>query len=123
MAIPFSPETAIHEQHSRLRGARIVVVSLALCCLPQPAAVAGEAVDGRQLFDEACAACHGPDGQETVRGRARRLDSLSADAVRDYLMAARTIDTPTRPYQRLKKGLSDAEVEALASYVGQFLTH
>ncbi|MGV6872060.1 c-type cytochrome [Pseudochelatococcus sp. B33] len=116
-------ESAIYGHRSKRRWVWIVAIAGALCSLPRPAAVAQEAIDGRQLYEEACAGCHGRNGQETARGQARRLDSLSAGDIHDYLTAARAIEAPARPYQRLKKGLGDAEIEALADYIGQFPGH
>lgn len=103
----------------RTPGAWICLVVAALC-VPPSVVAAQEAPDGRRLYDEACAGCHGRNGQETARGQARRLDILPEDAVRDYFAAARAIAAPARPYQRLKQGLNDAEVEALVGYIATF---
>ncbi|MGI6246454.1 MAG: c-type cytochrome [Pseudochelatococcus sp.] len=118
-----SSETTTTEYRPRLPGVRLLAVMTAICLLSPSGPVAQEAVDGRRFYDEACAGCHGRQGRETARGRARPLDTLSAEAVRGYLLAARAVEAPARPYQRLKKGLSDAEIEALVNYAAQFREH
>lgn len=93
---------------------RAVIIAAALAA---PGAQAQDA--GAKLYNEACATCHGQQGQETARGQARRLDGVPEAEVRAYLLGKRAQE-PKRPYERLKHALSDAEIDALAGYIATF---
>lgn len=81
---------------------------------------AQEAIDGKRLYERTCATCHGRDGRQAYPGRMRALDSVSEAEFRDFLLSKRSQERPTRAQDRIKAALTDAEIDALAGYVGSF---
>jgi quinol---cytochrome-c reductase cytochrome c subunit len=122
------------------RGARRVLVALALCCgglalwsaaagsksaPPAPPASAARAdaalvQRGRDLYAESCAGCHGDD----LRGRAEQGPSLigaGAAAADFYLSTGRMpIANPTDEPVRADPAFPRRDIEALVAYVGAF---
>jgi sulfide dehydrogenase cytochrome subunit len=63
----------------------------------------------------ACATCHGPDGQS--QGAIPAINSLSKE---NFMAAMRAFQTGERQgtvMHRIAKGLDDADIEAVAAYL------
>lgn len=63
---------------------------------------------------QACAACHGPDGQS--QGAIPALDRLSPEDFRAAMQAFRTEERQGTVMNYIAKGLSEADVEAVTTY-------
>ena len=63
---------------------------------------------------QACAACHGPDGQS--QGAIPALDSLSPEDFRAAMQAFRTEERQGTVMNYIAKGLSETDVEAVVAY-------
>jgi ubiquinol-cytochrome c reductase cytochrome c subunit len=122
------------------RGARRVLVALALCCAgmalwsaaagsqsappaPPASGARGDAAlvqRGRDLYAESCAGCHGED----LRGRSEQGPSLigaGAAAADFYLSTGRMpIASPTDEPVRAEPAFPRRDIEALVAYVGAF---
>ena len=84
--------------------------------LVMPSAEAADSTvrHGSALID-ACAACHGPDGQS--QGAIPTIDNLSSE---DFVAALRAFRTGTRQgtvMNRIAKGVDDGEISAMAAYI------
>lgn len=105
-------------------AARLALLAVAIA-VPGALAPAGaqdgaqDAPPGKPMFDNACATCHGRSGQDTARGQARRLDTLSQEEVISYLRSKQGAPHPQKVYERIKAALSDAEIDALAAYIAR----
>lgn len=62
----------------------------------------------------ACAACHGPDGRS--QGAIPPLDRLSPEHFREAMHAFRTGGRQGTVMNRIAKGLSDTDIEAVTAY-------
>ena len=63
----------------------------------------------------ACAACHGPDGQS--HGAIPSFNTLPKDSIVEALRAFRSGERQGTVMNRIAKGLDDADIEAIAAYV------
>ena len=63
---------------------------------------------------QACAACHGPDGQS--QGAIPALDGLSAEDFRAAMQAFRTEERQGTVMNHIAKGLSETDIEAVTTY-------
>lgn len=63
---------------------------------------------------QACAACHGPDGQS--QGAIPTLDGLSPEDFRAAMQAFRTEERQGTVMNHIAKGLSEADIEAVTTY-------
>ena len=63
---------------------------------------------------QACAACHGPDGQS--QGAIPALDRLSPEDFRAAMQSFRTEERQGTVMNQIAKGLSGADVEAVTVY-------
>ena len=74
---------------------------------------------GKKKADEACAACHGPEGNKPITPETPRLGGQQYDylvqALNDYRKGVR--DNPVM--SAMAKPLSDAEIRALAAYFSE----
>ena len=79
--------------------------------------VTARAEDGKALFAQKCASCHGPDGKgKTKMGEKLGVKDLSALPAGTDVKA--TIENGKPPKMASYKGkLSDAEIAAIADYV------
>jgi ubiquinol-cytochrome c reductase cytochrome c subunit len=94
-----------------MRPAALIVVLLAV--LAAPAA----AQDGRALFLEGCATCHGDDARG-IPGRAPSLHGVGAQAADFYLETGRMpLPSPDAEPVRAEPAYSAAERNALVDYV------
>jgi len=63
---------------------------------------------------QACAACHGPDGQS--QGAIPALDRLSPEDFRAAMQAFRTEERQGTVMNQITRGLSEADIEAVTTY-------
>jgi len=63
----------------------------------------------------ACAACHGPDGQS--KGAIPSFNTLPKDSIVDVLRAFRSGERQGTVMSLIAKGLEDADIEAIAAYM------
>ena len=93
-----------------------LVLCASLSCTTQ--ALASEDA-GKKKADQACAACHGPEGNKPITPETPRLGGQQYDylvqALNDYRKGAR--DNPVM--SAMAKPLSDAEIRALAAYFSE----
>ncbi|KAA5606028.1 c-type cytochrome [Roseospira marina] len=104
--------TSFAHRHVALLAAAIVVLALTA------PAQAQDATEGARLYRDTCADCHGRQGEDKALGQSRPLRTLDAETVRETLIARRA--DPRSMQDRIKAGLTDREVEALAAYVAAF---
>ena len=88
----------------------VAVVALALSGVAQadetaPAVLAGS-----------CAACHGIDGRSPTTSNMPALAGKTAQQLSVSLKAFKTDQVPVSIMNRLAKGYTDAEIDALAAY-------
>ncbi len=80
----------------------------------------GGNTDAQALFASKCSACHGQTG-EGVGGNPK-LTGLTADQIKTKLMdykAGKTVGPKTAIMAPMAKGLTDEQINALASYLGE----
>ncbi len=83
--------------------------------LAAPALVSAAPIPTRGVaWAQACAACHGPDGQS--QGAIPALDTLSLKDFRAAMQAFRTEERQGTVMNQIAKGLSEADIEAVATY-------
>ena len=82
-------------------------------CLPGTGVADGLTARGVSLA-QACAACHGPDGQS--QGAIPSLNALSAADAIAALQAFRAATRKGTVMLRIAKGLDDADITAVATY-------
>lgn len=95
-----------------MKGMVVAVVALAGLCGAQ----AASAQDGRQLYAENCAECHGPEGRaDTEAGRERHVPSLAGrkltrEAVIEYVRS-------TESHRSVTDVVHENELAAIAMVV------
>lgn len=83
--------------------------------LALPALVSADAIPVRGMaWAQACAACHGPDGQS--QGAIPALDTLSPEDFRAAMQAFRTEGRQGTVMNQIARGLSEADIEAVTTY-------
>ena len=97
--------------------ALIFSLALALCASPIGTARAAASDDaGKKKADEACAACHGAEGNKPITPETPRLGGQQygylVQALNDYRKGAR--DNPVM--SAMAKPLTDKEIRELAAY-------
>ena len=90
-----------------------VVLLASLLAVPALASAASISERGT-AWAQACAACHGPDGRS--QGAIPALDRLSPEDFRAAMRAFRTEARQGTVMNHIAKGLSEADVEAVAAY-------
>ena len=98
---------------------RFVVLLASLLALPALASADTIPVRGT-AWAQACAACHGPDGQS--QGAIPALDRLSPEDFRAAMRAFRTEERQGTVMNYIAKGLSEADVEAVTVYFASVRT-
>src|SRR5262250_3873086 len=97
--------------------ARVFALALALCVSPICATRAVASDDaGKKKADEACAACHGPEGNKPITPETPRLGGQQygylVQALNDYRKGTR--DNPVM--SAMAKPLTEKEIDELAGY-------
>lgn len=87
---------------------------------PPPAAV-GQPDDGRSIYQQDCAVCHGAHGEGSYRGP--RIDGRGTADV-DFMVSTgrMPIQNPTSNIPRGKPAYTDAQIRDLVAYTSSFLT-
>ncbi len=83
-------------------------------------AAAGQAVDGKALYNAKCQGCHGADGTKRPLKVGEPLKGMSAEAVGKAMHGykAKSFGGEKKAImEQLVAPLSDAEIDALAQYV------
>jgi len=92
-----------------------MLVWISLGLLRPSAEAADSAVQRGSALINACAACHGPDGRS--QGAIPAIDHLSTE---DFIAALQAFRAGTRQgtvMTRIAKGVDDAEISAMATYL------
>jgi sulfide dehydrogenase cytochrome subunit len=84
--------------------------------LPLPAVAQAPGI-APPLLAASCGTCHGPDGRGA--GSVPPLDGLGAEAIRASMLAFRQDRLPATIMNRLAKGFTEAEIDALAAHLGR----
>src|SRR5262250_117007 len=97
--------------------ARAFVIALVLYALPICVTLAAAGDDaGKKKADEACAACHGPEGNKPITPETPRLGGQQygylVQALNDYRKGTR--DNPVM--SAMAKPLTEKEIDELAGY-------
>jgi cytochrome subunit of sulfide dehydrogenase len=79
-----------------------------------PGTAEGQTADAR-LLAWSCAGCHGPDGRSP--GAVPSLNGRGAAAIAAALRAFREGQVPATVMDRIAKGYSDAEIDAVARQI------
>ena len=90
-----------------------LLLFMSLLAVPALANAESEPIPGL-AWAQACAACHGPDGQS--QGAIPALDRLSAEDFRAAMRAFRTEERQGTVMNQIAKGLSETDVEAVTAY-------
>jgi cytochrome c6 len=91
-----------------------VIRHLSLCLLLAAPALAAE---GKEIFAQKCAACHGPDGKGKTK-MGEKLGVKDLTALDSSVDVQKTIEEGKPPKMTAYKGkLSDDEIKAVAAYV------
>jgi cytochrome c553 len=88
----------------------------ALVCMP--AALASDDA-GKKKADEACAACHGSEGNKPVTGETPRLAGQQYDYLVQVLTEYRNGKRDNAIMMAMAKPLTDKEIRDLASYFSE----
>ncbi|MCW2309584.1 c-type cytochrome [Rhodobium gokarnense] len=75
---------------------------------------------GKSLYAERCKACHGGDGRMKALGRSKRLAEVPMDEVVAKLRDYQAPGEHKAMQDKMKSGLSDEDIAALAAYVETF---
>lgn len=105
---------------SRSRGILAVAVLATVAAVAAGRASAATAPDGRALYDDSCASCHGLQLQGTP-GRGPALRGVGAGAADFYLSTGRMpLRTPNQVPRRAPPQFTDAAERALVAFIGSF---
>jgi mono/diheme cytochrome c family protein len=96
-----------------------IVAALAVCLAVAFAAPARAAEDGKALFAQKCASCHGPDGKgKTPMGQKLGAKDLSNEIKEPLAELVKDIEDGKPPTMAAYKGkLSPEQITALATYI------
>ena len=105
---------------------KFIMLSIAAMAL---AALSAQAADGKALYDQSCAKCHGADGKgDTKMGQKLGVKDYSSAAVQAALTddaAVKAIkegvkDKDGKSLMKGTDGISDADAKALVAYMRTF---
>ena len=101
----------------RLPLVHAVVFAVALCTALSCAAAASASDDvGKKKADEACAACHGPEGNKPISPETPRLAGQQYDYLVQALTAYRKGTRDNAVMTAVAKPLTEKEIRDLAGY-------
>ena len=101
----------------RLPLVQAVVFAVALCTgLSWASAVLASDEVGKKKADEACAACHGPEGNKPITPETPRLAGQHYDYLVQALTAYRKGTRDNAVMSAMAKPLTENEIRELASY-------
>lgn len=87
---------------------------------PAPKSIAAESVDAGTMFGQKCASCHGSKGEKAALGKSQIIAQFNAQQIKDALHGYKegTYGKDMKTLmQGQAKGLSDAQIDALATYI------
>ena len=96
------------------RLALCTVIACGLAGSMSPAAHAADVPPA--VLAAPCSTCHGPGGKSP--GAIPSIDRLGAEAIRTSLLAFRKGDVQGTIMNRLARGFTEPEIDALATYLG-----
>ena len=109
---------------------RILTLSIAILTVGALSVYAGESKpDGKKLYDDQCAKCHGPNGKgQTAMGKRLGCKDYTDAKVQEALKdddAIKAIkegykDKDGKQIMKPAEGLSDADIKALVAYMRTF---
>ena len=82
-------------------------------------AQSGALDQGAQLYADRCANCHGERGEKKALGRSRKLTDMTAAEIEETLQPYQLGLPAKNMKERMKSGLTDEQIEALAAYATQ----
>ena len=96
-----------------------IVAALAVCLAVALAAPARAAEDGKTLFAQKCASCHGPDGKgKTPMGQKLGAKDLTHEDKEPLDEIVKDIENGKPPKMAAYKGkLSAEQIKAVAAYI------
>jgi len=96
-----------------------IVAALAVCLAVALAAPARAADDGKALFTQKCASCHGPDGKgKTPMGQKLGAKDLTHEDKEPLDEIVKDIENGKPPKMAAYKGkLSAEQIKAVAAYI------
>lgn len=95
----------------------MLILLVAFLLLSDVVAAAADQLTSRgAALMNACAACHGPDGRS--QGAIPAIDAMSSERLVTALRAFRAGERQGTVMNRIAKGLDEADIEAVAAYVG-----
>ena len=97
----------------RLNNALVII--LVLLTSAGPVGAEGNSDRRAQALAFNCFTCHGTDGRSP--GSIKSLSSLSADEIRDKLLAFKRGENDPTIMNRIAGGYSDAEISIIADYI------
>lgn len=104
---------------------RRVLVSMLLLIVPMVAGVgvstpAAAQEDGKALFENTCQKCHGPDGKgDTKPGKKMNVPVWDESKV-EHAHVIENVRT-NKKHRNISKKVSDAELDAIATYVATLI--
>lgn len=72
---------------------------------------------GQSIYEEKCRECHGGRGEKAALGRSRPLAVLAEGDILGRLKDAQGRPAGPQMKDRMKNGLADADIHALAAYI------
>ncbi|MCP8940964.1 c-type cytochrome [Alsobacter sp. SYSU M60028] len=97
-------------------GNRGLRLWLAACCFATTALPAAAAEATPDVLTESCTACHGPKGRSP--GAIPSIDGLGTEKVKTSLLGFKSGQAPATIMNRIAKGFTDSEIDAIATYLG-----
>lgn len=107
---------AVNETAKKNLVPRVMLILLVAFLLLSDAAAADQLTSRGAALMNACAACHGPDGRS--QGAIPAIDAMSSERLVTALRAFRAGERQGTVMNRIAKGLDEADIEAVAAYVG-----
>jgi cytochrome c553 len=92
------------------------VAGTALAQAPPPAAALAMAAASPAVLSVPCASCHGVDGKGLANSKIPAINGRPAQELSTILKAFKADQVTVTIMNRLSKGYSDAEIDAIAGY-------
>lgn len=99
-----------------MRTYRNAIIAGCMMLLPAWSFADGHPGAGGKIIASTCYGCHGPNG--VSKGAIPSLKGLGADHIKTQMMAFRSGSRSGTIMNRIAKGYSDAEIAAVAAYIG-----
>ena len=106
--------------HTIVLGVLVCLPGIATAPIAEAADDAALLEHGKTLYGQRCAACHGGDGRMKALGRSKRLAEVPGEEVVAKLREYQAPGDHKAMQDKMKSGLSDDDIAALAAYVATF---